>query len=319
MNLAAFVDAWNRVEGGWVCADGYWGIRHPIDGRYLFIHGDTFFDVDGARTMARNSGVVWDGTKLRCISDPVIGLIPAPADGSWFWGGNPVWAYPDLWVMSLHLAPVTGGYGFKSLTRKAVQLSWPTGQTPEVVKVWPDLLASTRGIDWGAAVVNAGRYIFAYGTKALPGEYGCSVYLSHLLVPQMTNPALRTYWTGTAWSLQEADAVPIIASNGGPEATFTAHQVDGGYRLVSKRNGSLGAEAQVWRSTEPWGPWTTAKFADVPWVGNDMTYAANGHYGLGKLAASYLASVAHNRSGVPLTAFYDNPKIYRATWHLLPE
>src|ERR1044071_10146170 len=78
---------WADVAGGWLCADGFWGVPHP-DGRYLFLCGDTAHETDGRRWWTRTSAVTWDGKRLENCSDADI--IPTVAR-DWHWGGPMVW------------------------------------------------------------------------------------------------------------------------------------------------------------------------------------------------------------------------------------
>lgn len=325
-DLATWAALWSNVTGGWHCADGYWSIVHPVTGHGLFVHGDTFLEVAGQWGMTRQSAVIWDGETLALTSDPRLGLVPDPDDTEWEWGGPMVWDH-DLWMFSLRATRDAGGMGFRDLhPRSLLQFSWPSWGSPRFVRRWE--VAAAGGIDWGAAVTRTAAYVYVYGTYHQPEWatkewiFGSRVYLARVKPGNLSKPAAWEYYAGGKWSKWATAAVPVIherdtaGNSTGTSTTFSAHHVDGGYRLVSKIGGDLGDTVAVWASATPWGPWTVKTVTRLAYTNQDQTYSALGHYCLGKLPdGRYLVSVAHNRKDVTFEELQREPKIYRATWY----
>jgi Domain of unknown function (DUF4185) len=304
---------WSDVPGGWLAADGFWGVPHP-DGRYLFLCGDTAHRRDRERGTdvwwSRTSAVIWDGERLETCSDDALipGTESAPGvEATWHWGGPMVWDGPDLWCMSLRCERVEGGFGFRSLPRALVQLSWPSWGKPSFVREWP---LPVGRIDWGALVVRTVDWVYVYGVTIGPGEYGHQVYVARVRDGRLPFLKEWAYFAAGKWVSDPDSATPILSEHG-PSGTFSVHWSPGGFRLTSKSDGDFGTDVCVWRSKTAQGPWLRKVVGQEPWSWERMSYGATAHPLLMLPSGKHLISVPHNGNAVP---YFEEPDRYRPAW-----
>src|SRR4051812_15336086 len=287
-DVGTWRDLWDDVPG-WVGADGFHGIAHP-DGRYLFLCGDTFHrGADGERWATRQSAVVWNGTRLR-ETHPAGDLIPGLGT-SWEWGGPMVWDGPDIWCVSLRSEPISGGWGFRSLPRSLIQLSWPswTGE-PTYIARW-DL---PRGqVDWGASVARTASWLYIFGVVLPPGGYGHQVYVARVRSNGLPDLSSWEFYTGDRWSGVPDDAAPVLSEHG-PSGTFSVQFHAGLFYLTSKMDGDFGTQVSVWVAERVYGPWVRHPIGIAPWRNERMTYGVTAHPDLRTPDGKYVISVPCN-------------------------
>lgn len=328
VSVGEWRDLWGRVGGGWLAADGFSGLAHP-DGRYMFVHGDTLWELTGPtspdRWVTRNSVTVWDPAEgeIDAVDPTGRDFIPAPGDGSWFWHGDPVWDYPDVWLFALRARAVEGGWGFTTEPRSLVQLSWPSFADPRWVATWEPPWSGF--IDWGASMIRYGDWVYVYGVRHQPSWFGHDVFVARVRSGHLKD---RSWWRfygglsawsadGLLWSKDEAKAVPVIDHTAGTCGTFSSDLVAGEFRITSKLHGDLGSQVCVWSSRSPAGPWSRRVVAEAPWTSADQTYGAFAHPDLPSVSdggSSRLVSVNHN-SDVGLAGLFAEPWRYRPSWH----
>lgn len=326
MDVDTWRAMWGHVHGGWLAGDGFAGIAHPIDGRYLFLHGDTFWQDESATWATRNSATIWDPARpeeIRAIYPTKTDFIPDAydPDGSdvWYWHGDMTWDGPDLWVMPLRARAVSGGWGFENHPpRDLVQLSWPLYRDPSFVARYP-LPFGTGTVEWGASLLRApaSPFIYVYGVTTQPGWYGYDVYCARAPSGKLLEAASWRFFTGAGqWSASELAAVPIIGHGAGTNGTFSTDvTVTGKYRIVSKMPGDFGSAVTMWESRSPTGPWKVKTLLSIPWTSADQTYGAFAHPGLVCLDnGQRLVSVNHN-TDAGLSAILASPGTYRPSWH----
>lgn len=321
-NFEAWNALWGKVKYGWLAADGFAGIAHPIDGRYLFLCGDTLWD-DGKAT--RTSTVIYDPeypNRLLAASGSEADFIPPSLDDTWHWHGDMVWDGPDIWLFALRMRQAEGGWGFQPVQRSIVQLSWPAWHEAEHVDTY--VMPFTAQIDWGASLLRSGQWFYVYGVRHQPGWYGHDVYLARVRSGHLLDSEYWRFYAGQnaaggmIWSSHESEARVIISHDNGPSGTFSSDVNSGGtFRLTSKMHGDFGSDVTIWSSSSPAGPFSTRTVATVPWTSADQTYGAFAHPDLGLTGTNQrYVSVNHN-SDVGLAALWERPHLYRPSWHLV--
>lgn len=329
MNVAEWSALWGAVEGGWLAGDGFAGIAHPADGRYAFLHGDTFWrDSDGGPWTSRNSMTVFDPDRgvVRAVEDETAGANFIPSgDGGWFWHGDMMWDGPDLWVIPIRAASADSGWGFAEVRpRELVQLSWPSFQDPRYVGRY-SLPFGSGDVTWGASLVRAWGdqpWVYVYGTRHQPGWFGHDVFCARVRSGYLLEGSYWRFYAGLndsgamKWSPHEEDATPIIDHGQGPAGTFSSDMSVGGQvRITSKLHGDFGSQVTMWQSVSPVGPFSTRPVVEVPWTSADQTYGAFAHPGLPSLSnGRKMISVNHN-TDKGLAAIVADPALYRPSWH----
>jgi hypothetical protein len=327
-SIGEWEQKWTRVGGGWVAADGFGGVRHPTDGRYMFLHGDTFVERDGLRFMPHTSVTVWDGANIVMTSEPDRDFIPPAADGtsSWYWHGDLFWDGPDLWVFALKVKRASGGWGFATLSRDLVQLTWPWRQVPKWVATYPAPFPKTDGqpVDWGSSAVRVSPYVYVYGVQQIPGAFGHRVFLARVQSGRLPSAGAWRFYAGAdssgavGWAVSQSDMVPVMSESAGPSGTFSSELMNGMWRITSKLHGDFGSDVSAWEGPNPWGPFTRRTVVSVPWSSADQTYGAWHHPDAGVLPdGRTVVSVNHN-SDVGLGRLWAEPWRYRPSWHVLP-
>jgi hypothetical protein len=128
------------------------------------------------------------------------------------------------------------------------------------------LLPVTGGIVWASALMisSDGIIAYIYGQRD-DGDrwtFGTDTYLGVVPVAELGSPLL--YRTGNGWSMNPADARPIIGAVGGPETSVSVYGNGASVVLTSTADGGLGHVVTEWVSGSPWGPWATRTVADYP-------------------------------------------------------
>lgn len=318
-DLASWNALWASAADGFLAADGFAGIAHPIDERYMFLCGDTLWS-DGRAT--RSSAMIYDPKhkRLTAGSGSWADFIAPLTDGTWHWHGDMVWDGPDVWTFALRTRAAEGGWGFQSVQRSIVQIAWPAWHDPVHVDTYAMPFANL--IDWGASLVREGQWFYVYGVKSQPGWYGHDVYLARVRTGHLLDASYWRFYAGQnssgsmMWSSRESEARVIIPHEKGPSGTFSSDVNGGGtFRLVSKMLGDFGSDVTVWTSSSPAGPFSTRTVATAPWTSEDQTYGAFAHPGLGLTrGGERLVSVNHN-SAVSFATLFEQPHLYRPSWH----
>jgi hypothetical protein len=304
----------------WQAADIGASVRLS-DGRIAWVFGDTLRAASLSPRIVANSMLLTSGT---CVTQ----LVPA--------GGGPVLPDPGpdtvLWPMSAvalrlgqdedelillcsRIRRGTGAYDFTFLGTSAAVFEIGRLGVPRlsrVEQITPDDPSLTQ-VNWGAASVVHGPWLYVYGTR-LTGRkpaFGREMYVARVPTADPGRRPGWRFWDGGRWRTDVARAAPIIGSAGGVSQTLSVDVVSGAFIAVSKRDGDLGNFVYTWASTGPTGPWRARRAVPAP-AGFDtgaLQYAPLAHPEVPLDSGRLLVSISRNTTD--LGALVKNPRLGR--------
>ncbi|MFK4791001.1 DUF4185 domain-containing protein [Microbacterium sp. ZW T5_56] len=242
-------------------------------------------------------------------ADEPAGIIPPEADGRWYWIGDPTPGPGDtVQVPLLQFARTgTGQWDFAWTANRLATLNGDTLQLESIID-----RPSTTGINWGSWTLEEGDTTYIYGIADLGGVRSAYVARAH-------GDGIGgewTYWDGTGWSAQEADAVPVVPYVANE---FSVASYRDGYLLVTQDTSELFSTRIVARtSCSPIGPFTDpVELYRTPETGllgsygdaDVFTYNAHEHPNLrtgNRILVSYNVNTFDNVGDV-----FDDASIYR--------
>ncbi|WP_251050643.1 MULTISPECIES: DUF4185 domain-containing protein [unclassified Microbacterium] len=312
---------YGNTGGEWTGGDSTYSL--PLGkGKTGWFFSDTFLGTvnpDGSRPtdspFVNNSVVVQDRRGgLQTITggtpDAPAGIIPPEADGSWYWIGDPTpGAKGTVQVPLLQFERTgTGSFDFRWTANRLATLDGDSLQLEAITD-----LPSATGINWGSWTLEEGRTTYIYGV-ADPGGVR-SGYVARTEGKQGI-AGTWTYWDGSGWSTEEADAVPVapyVANE------FSVAKFRDGYLLVTQDTSEIFSTRIVARtSCSPTGPFSEpVELYRTPETGtfgsygdpDVFTYNAHEHPNLrqgNRILVTYNVNTFDNVGDV-----YDDASIYR--------
>jgi hypothetical protein len=260
---SAFTDMFAATTTGWTGADATYSVVLP-DGRTSWWFGDTFLgglNGSGGRTdpypYIHNSVVVQD----QCLTTLFRGSLEAPLDfeprddGDWYWINQPVVHGVTVRAFLTRITGTGTNYAAAGSALGTYDLALNRITVDEDVPTLP-------GQWWGAALVDEAPYTYVFGIRLAGGTR--DVLLAR--VPHQLLDAPWEYRTATGWSLNLADAAPVLSD---PERLATQISVlrDGEDWVLVSQDAFPRTDVNVWRGPDPWA-WgarqTLTTLPDVP-------------------------------------------------------
>lgn len=287
---------------GWFFSDSFLGTVNP----------------DGSRPtdspFVNNSVVVQTKKGLSTITggtpDAPAGIIPPEPDGRWYWIGDPTpGPQGTVQVPLLQFEKTgTGSFDFRWVANRLATLDGESLQLESIVDA-----PSATGINWGSWTLEEGRYTYIYGV-ADPGGVRSS-YVARTEGKDALSGDW-TFWNGTDWVSEEADAVPVVPYVANE---FSVAKYRDGYLLITQDTSELFSTRIVARTAcSPTGPFSEpVDLYRMPETGlagsygdaDVFTYNAHEHPQLRKgnsLLVTYNVNTFDNVGDV-----YDDASIYR--------
>lgn len=233
------------------------------DGRHVWMFGDTSRDLGGQLVPAARNTMLLVGNGCRAVVVAPAGgaVIPDRADGVGYWPMSLVASHADgvttLTVSAQRVRGEEKAFQFTNLGPALATFLIPDGGAPRfvsVVDLGPDS-KSRRTVGWGAAMAVEGDMAYIYGTSnpEEPLVFGFAVRVARVPLRSISDVAAWRYWTGTAWTDDEASATEVIDAVGGVSQTFSVFHRGSSWYALSKRDGYLGNALALWPASEPWG------------------------------------------------------------------
>jgi hypothetical protein len=304
---------------GWQAADIGASARLS-DGRIVWVFGDTFRVPSIQPRLVANSMLI---TSLFCVSQLVAPgngpVIPDSDDGTVLWpmsatvlsvAGDDV-----LIVLCSRIRRGGGQFSFTFLGTSAAVFDVPPGGRPalrQVEQITPDDDDSTQ-INWGAAAVVHGSWLYTYGTRLSTQQYvfGRALYVARSPVADPDDRTGWQFWDGARWQGEIGRAVPVLPAAGGVSQTLSVSYLHGGYVAVSKRDGDLGGFVYTWTAANPAGPWRPHRSVAAPagFHSGALQYAPLAHPEVPLASGKLLVSISRNTTD--LSALNADPDIGR--------
>lgn len=309
-----------ETGGGWTGGDSTYSL--PLrGGRTGWFFSDTFLGTvnpDGSRPadspFVNQSIVVQTSKGFETVTggtpDAPTGIVPPEDDGRWYWIGDPAsGSHGTVQVPLLQFTRTgTGQWDWHWSGNRLATLDGDTLKLQSIAD-----LPSATDINWGSWTLQEGRTTYIYGI-ADPG----GVRSAH--VARTTDGSGLagewTFWDGTGWSSEEADAVPVapyVANE------FSVARYRDGYLLITQDTSELFSTRIVARtSCSPLGPFSEGvELYRTPETGlfgsygdaDVFTYNAHEHPEMrqgDRLLVTYNVNTFDNVGDV-----YDDASIYR--------
>jgi hypothetical protein len=269
---SAFTAMFAATTTGWTGADATFSVRLP-DGDDAWFFGDTFLaglTEDGGRKdpypYIRNSVVVQGD----CLTTVFRGTLDVPfdfepgGDGSWYWINQPVVHGATVRAFLSRMVGSSQGDTVAGSALATYDLALNRVTIDEHVPTLP-------GQWWGAALVDEAPYTYVFGIRL-----GTPRDLFLARVPYRLLDGPWEYRTATGWSLDLADAEPVL-SHAEHLATQISVLRDGdGWVLVSQ-DAYPRTTVNVWRGAEPWAWGARETLVTLPDVPGGAVYNALVH------------------------------------------
>lgn len=288
------------------------------DGRLVWLFGDTVRTKAYSPDMVGNSMLITSGTCITQLMAKGDGpVIPDPAPGVVLWPMSVVVLPPSStttsadWVRDgvVVLAARTrrgGGSGgaldFTYLGSSAAVFAVPSHGAPQLEKVMeltPDD-DSLYQVNWGAAAIVRGPWLYVYGTRQVAHQFGRELHVARAPV---TDPADRSgwrFWDGGRWQRDPDRSAATLPAQGGVSQTLSVDVVEGVFVAVSKRDGDLGDFVYTWTSSGPVGPWTARQGLSAPagYDTGELQYAPLAHPEIELPDGRMLVSISRNTTDI---------------------
>lgn len=269
-----------RYGNGWTGGDAVYSIALP-DSRVLWLFGDSFLDTvyaDRSRpgsSLIRNTFMVQQGKVFTTlvggtIDDPSPMVGTDDPDNEWYWPLDGTVVGDELHIfMAYFIRTGSGAWDFSYQRTDRVTYSLPA-----ITETSRTTVSENPDVEYGAAVMEDGDYIYIYGAEFVP----LTKYLQVARVPADNISAPWEYYDGSAWSASfPGDDGRLVKGNGLPvdvSAQFSVFYHEGKYRLLTQE-GFLGPKIHTYESTSPTGPWKKKTLVyTTPESGSLFTYNA---------------------------------------------
>ena len=244
----------------WTGADGTTSIALP-DGRVVWFFSDTFLgtvNADFSRPaftpLVNNSAIVQDGSSLTTTlnggtaDDPKALVTPPGETGDFYWVADGIVEGDSLKVLYQRMRR---GAGSGTLDFEFVGTALATFALPSLQLTSVTDLPTGSTIGWGSAVLADGGYTYVYGTSSAPGR----MKFAHLARATAGNlGGAWQYWTGSAWSADQAAAGRILSGVG---TAYSVEKIGAQYALVTHENNLLfDPQVVAYTASSPTGPFT---------------------------------------------------------------
>jgi hypothetical protein len=193
----------------------------------------------------------------------------------------------------------TGAFGFTFLGTSAAVFDVPRLGVPQlrrVVQITPDT-PDPHQINWGAAAVRDGSWLYVYGTRLVPGTaFGRELHVARVPVADPGRRSGWRFWDGQRWRSDVARSAAVLGARGGVSQTLSVSIFDGSWVAVSKRDGDLGDFVYTWTSRAPTGPWTPHRAVRAPagFDTGELQYAPLAHPEVPLASGRLLVSISRN-------------------------
>jgi fibronectin type 3 domain-containing protein len=244
----------------WTGADGTTSIALP-DGRVVWFFSDTFLgtvNADFSRPaftpLVNNSAIVQDGSSLTTTlnggtsDEPKALVTPSGETGDFYWVADGVVEGDSLKVLYQRMRR---GEGSGTLDFEFVGTALATFALPSLQLTSVTDLPTGSTIGWGSSVLADGGYTYIYGTSSAPGR----MKFAHLARATAGNlGGTWQYWTGSAWSADQAAAGRILSGVG---TAYSVEKIGAQYALVTHENNLLfDPQIVAYTASSPTGPFT---------------------------------------------------------------
>lgn len=300
------------------------------DGRSLWVFGDTLRQpgFHGER-FVRNSMLMFSPGCATVVMPRNHGaVVPDRADGVGYWPMDLAAVHRgdhDLVGVSLQRVRATGSgvFDFEVLGPAYALFSVSPGKAPVL------LFVRDRGADdpdptrplWGAAVEEAGDWLYVYGTANPDPKhvFGRSLRVARVLPELVGEPRAWQYWDGSHWQSQEDRAVVLIPAVGGVSQVLSVFHRGSTWYAVSKRDELLGRDLVIWKAPAPTGPFMpSSPLAEIPSDSADglLRYMPLAHPDL--LPSEHSVVVSYSRNVADLERLLKDPTLYRPAFLQVP-
>lgn len=277
------------------------------DGRTAWLFGDTA-RLD-TRDFISNMMVVTCGATIHQVGSAE--AIPAPGDGSRYWGGVPVVDAGALYVFTTRVAPHADWPYFTPRGVDLATFDLTPGRDPALADVGPTPSSDRAGgTVWGAGALRIGEHVYVYGQHKAPGAWAASVRVARVPSGQLPDLAAWRYWDGATWSELESAAAEVIPADPGTDTNFSVERQADRVVITTKRGGAFSAEVATFAGAGPIGPFTVSTLATLPTADGLYTYLAFRH----RVAGAPLTVNQQPRGRAFPDDIWANPDDYRAIW-----
>ena len=289
-----------------------------LDGRLVWLFGDTLREPGRfSPPMVGNSMLITSGACVAQVLAPDDGpVIPDPRPGVVVWPMSVVVLDPErvrdderfgglseydeaIVVLGSRIRRGAGdAFDFTFLGTSGAVFGIDADGVPQlidVMRVTRDSESPTQ-VNWGAAAVIDGRWLYVYGTRLTGQNFGRELYAARVPAAAPSDRRQWRFWDGSQWTTSRRSAQPVLPGRGGVSQTLSVDVVDGQFVAVSKRDGDLGDFVYVWKSPGPTGPWTPRRALAAP-AGFDtgrLTYAPLAHPEIELANGRLLVSISRN-------------------------
>lgn len=189
------------------------------------------------------------------------------------------------------------------------------------VQMTPDSVDYDQ-INWGAAAVPDGEWMYLYGTRYTAEAYvtGRELYVSRVPLSDPADATAQQFWDGGRWQADATRAAPIIGAVNGTSQTLSVENIGGRWVIVSKKGGDLADFITMWTSDSPTGPFegTATDVVSSP-AGHDtgdLQYTPLAHPDIRTRSGALLVSVSRNTDDIDL--LFERPELGRVLFHEVP-
>lgn len=303
-------DALFRNDPAWIGADAAYSIDLGSSStpRVLWLFGDSFIAKDASRSrtnswFVRNSVAIQSGSrdpsaaKAAFFWKTTAGAATSffPENGArWFWPLSGVRLPSRLVLFLLEESQSSGGLGFESVGTKVVFVTNPDADPSAWNMSDGNLPSFAFPIAFGAAVVEDGGYVYAFGDRE-PGDH--SVYVARFDAAALDagDASNVLFFTNGQWTAPGASPPDVVFPSGSaldnPPTEFSVQKTTAGF--VAVHSIGFGAtDVAVRTAPTPEGPWTAPCDVFTPpesGEANVLVYAAKAHPELagGSLVVTY--------------------------------
>jgi hypothetical protein len=324
---------------GWTGADGVYSV--PLvendrlssglstSGKTFFTFSDTFIGAvnpNGTRTpgsyLIRNTTALLTGGAAdparvnfnfrgtAAAAQPVFANNP---NGSWYWPVDGAAVGSDLYLFSLRMKPVSGGFGFDyegvtlfstPITSGNLSNSPPTFWTYNKLDNTGLFVPAAAGAPskiFGQAVMNntaqggayfPDDYVYVYGVRN--DSLNKRLLVARVPREQLGDPAQYRFWSGSSWVPGAASAQPLAGADHLSSEFSVTPMPDGRYLMVFSYDDAFGNRVAARYASSPTGPWgpavTLYTCPEADLTPNAFVYGAKAHPALsrpGELLISY--------------------------------
>lgn len=325
VDLANFVLGVETDLRGWQAGD-IGASAELSDGRIVWVFGDTVRAAGVEPRLVANSMLISAGACVSNVVTPEHGpVIDDVSDNVVRWPMSVVRLDPPEALASKYddiLVVLTGRidrgdsgpFGFTFLGTDAVVFGVEKSGAPQpydIIEVTPDH-SGAHQVNWGAAAMLDGDWLYVYGTRRVKAEgiFGRELYVARVPAGRPRDRDQWQFFDGQDWRSGFGAARPILPARGGVSQTLSVDRTDDGrYLAVSKRDGDLGDFVYVWTADDPTGPWTPNYGVKAP-AGFDtgkLKYAPLAHPEIPLANGKLLVSISRNTTD--LEALLKRPKI----------